>query len=92
VIVDLYDGARDPLEVDPAMLVEPLVLDCDDRLLDGLRDVLGRDEDAAIVARQRGELLPVSIDDDRVLRVLVLLAVLERGEVLGDRHHHPEEP
>ena len=52
------------------MLVEPLVLDCDDRLLDGLRDVLGRDEDAAIVARQRGELLPVSIDDDRVCAFL----------------------
>ena len=35
--------------------------------------------------------LPLRVEQDRVLRRLELVLGLERGQVLGDGHHHPED-
>ncbi len=88
----LIERPADPLEVDAAMLVEALVLDGDHRLLDDRRDLLGGEQDAALVVGQGGEALAADVVDDRVLGALVLLAALERRQVLGDGHHDPEDP
>ena len=89
---DVLDhGAGDAHDVDPAVLVEALVLDRDDRLLHRRRDVRRLDEDPGLVTGERGERPVVAVGDDRVLRGEVLLAVLELGQVGGDRHHDPED-
>ena len=46
------DGAQDPAEVDAAVLVEPPVLDRDDRVLHPAGDLVGLDQDAALAAAQ----------------------------------------
>ena len=86
------DRAGDALEVDAAVLVEALVLDRDRRLLHHRRDLVGLVEDPALVVGEGRQLDAVDVVDDRVLRAVVLLAVLERGQVLGDGHHDPEDP
>ena len=88
----LDERAPDADEVDAAVLVEALVLDRHHGLLDVERDLARVDEDALLVAVQRRELGAVAVVDDRVLRVAVLLAILERRQVLGDGHHDPEDP
>ena len=83
------EGAPDAAQVDAVVLVEALVLDGDDRVLHRQRDVVGRDDDPALVGERR-EVLAADVDEDGVLRRLELGLVLELGQVAGDRHHHPE--
>ena len=52
-------GSGDAEEVDPAVLVEALVLDRDDRLLHRRRDLLGLEQDPPLVPGQGGQLGPV---------------------------------
>ena len=88
----LEDGAADALVVDPAVLVEALVLDRHRGLLHHRGDVRRVDQDPALVVGQGGDLLAVDVVDDRVLGVLELGAVLELGQVARDGHHDPEDP
>ena len=88
----LPDGAGDALVVDAVVLVEAPVLDRDHGLLHHRGDLRGVEQDPALVVGQRRELVVVGVVDDRVLGLQVLLAVLERRQVLGDGHHDPEDP
>ena len=88
----LVERAGDALVVDAAVLVEAAVLDRDDRLLHDGGDLVGLDEHAALVVRERGEAGAVAVDDDRVLGALELGAVLERREVARDGRHDAEDP
>jgi hypothetical protein len=85
----LPEGTGGAAHVDAVVLVEALVLDRDDRVLHRQRDVARRDDDPALVGERR-EVVAADVDEERVLRALELPAVLELGQVRGDRHHHPE--
>ena len=61
------EGASDAADVDAVVVEEALVLGRDDRLAHDRSDVLGADEDAALVSAQNGEHRPsVRRVDDRV--------------------------
>ncbi len=85
----LPQRAPDAADVDAVVLVEALILDRDDRVLHVRRDLARRDDDPALVGERR-EVGPVDVGEQRVLRLLELLAVLELRQVGRDRHHHPE--
>ncbi len=89
----LGEGAGDAAEVDAVVRREALVLHGDDRGAHGRGDVVVLDEDAVLVGDQAADPQPVDVDEGRVAGVrrrAVLRLVLERREVGGDRHHHPE--
>ena len=87
---DVLDGrARDAAQVDAAVGVEAAVLDRDDRVLHHRRDVLLRQVDAALVAGQRADRLAAAVEDRR--RRDGLLERVDRRQVGGDRHEHPEQ-
>jgi hypothetical protein len=89
---DVLDhGAGDAEDVDAAVVVEALVLDRHDGLLHRRRDVGRLDEDPGLVAREGRDRTVVAVGHHRVLGGQVLLAVLQPGEVGGDRHHDPED-
>src|SRR4051794_18176906 len=73
------------------MLVEALVLDRDHGFLESGGDLVRVEQNPVVVAGQGRDLLAVDVVDHGVLRLDVLGAVLERGKVLGDRHHDPED-
>jgi hypothetical protein len=77
----LHERAADAADVDAGVLVEAAILDGDDRVAHVRRDVAVVDEDAALVVGQHAERLAVGVLEHRVLGVLVLLAVLEVGQV-----------
>src|SRR5262249_30951864 len=79
------------LEVDPAVLVEALVLDRDRSLLHIGRDVARANQDPVVVVEQSPDLVALVIPDDGVPGGGELLLVLQLRQVLGGRHHHPEE-
>ncbi len=84
----LPERAHDAAHVDAVVLVEALVLDRDDRLLHDRRDVLGCDEDAALVATEDREHPALaeavrSRVDDRV-DVSPRLRRVERVELAAD--------
>ena len=84
------EGARDALQIDAVVFEEALILDRDDRLPHDRRDVLGLDEDAALVAAKHGEHgSAVRRIDDRV-HVRVLRGGVERGDLARDRAHETE--
>jgi hypothetical protein len=87
----LDEGAADAADVDARVLVEAAVLDGDDRIAHVGRDVPVAHEHAALVVGQDAKRLPLRVLEDRVARVLVLLAVLQVGQIGGDGHHHPED-
>ena len=82
----LVEGAADAADVDAVVGVEALVLDRDDRVLHHRRDLRLLEQDPVLVAGQQAEALAAAVDDDRVLRG----GLLERRQVGGDGHHHPE--
>jgi hypothetical protein len=85
------DRAHDPLEVDPAMLPEPSVLDRHDGLLHHGRDLIGVDDDPTLVPVEHGEhRLPVGGVDVAELLDVVLFGRLERGDVARHGTHEPE--
>ena len=89
---DVFDqGAADALEVDAVVFVEAGVLDRDHRVLDVGGDLARAEQDFVLVAGQRPDRFAVGVDDDAVLRGLVLGEVVDRRQVLGDRGHHPED-
>ena len=87
----LEAGSDHALEVDAAVLVEALVLDRHRSLLHVGRDLVGVGQDAVVVVEQGPDLVALIVEDDGVLGLGELLLVLELGQVLRDRHHHPEE-
>jgi len=86
----LDERAPDAAQVDARVLVEAAVLDRDHRVADVRRDLAPGHEHASVAVGQDAELLARTVVEDRVARVLVLLAVLEVWQVGRDRHHHPE--
>jgi hypothetical protein len=86
------DRAEDPADVDAAVLVEPLVLDGDDRVLQPRRDVLGVDHDARLrPAEDREDRLPVArVHIGVLLLVLRLACRIEIRDLRRDRDHQPE--
>ena len=87
-----YEGAGDAPQVDAGVRVEALVLDRDDRPFHLPGDLVLGDENTIRVVCQEAELLAVDRKQRRVGRPAILdVGLLERGEVRGDRHHHPEE-
>jgi hypothetical protein len=44
-----------------------------------------------LLLRRVPDLVALVVDHDRVLGLSELLLVLELRQVLGNRHHHPEE-
>jgi hypothetical protein len=66
--------------------VEAAVLDRDDRVLHPGRDLLLAEEEAALVARQEPEPAAVAVQQHGVADA----GLLERRQVRGDGHHHPE--
>jgi hypothetical protein len=89
---DVFDqGAADSLEVEAGVFVEALVLDRDHRVLDVGRDLRGGQQDLVLVAGQGPDRLARGVQHFAVLRGLVLGEVVDRRQVLRDRHHHPED-
>ncbi len=98
----LGGGTGDALPVDAAVLVEPLVLDREDRGLHGVRDLAGGQRDAVLVV-QVGDRLAVHVldgRDERQLRLreitgrlvdLVGGAVGREPETSDEREHHRGE-
>ena len=96
----LHERARDAGVVDALVLVEAPVLDRDHGVLDVGRDLALLEQDAVLVAGQRGDLAvdvagppaagPVRVEDG-VAGGPVLGAVLERGQVARHGHQHPED-
>ena len=96
-------GARETDGIDRAVLVEALVLDRDGRVLHDLRDLLGLDQLAVLVARaeDREHRVPVAGVDHAVRRrahlegveVLDVLRDRRREAVEGrdERERHPEQ-
>ena len=82
----LVERAADAAEVDAVVGVEALVLDRDDRVLHGRRDLVLGDEDPLLVAGQAAERLAAAVDDHGVAG----RRLLELRQVGGDGHHHPE--
>ena len=85
-------GAQDRFRVDPAVLVEALVLDRDRRLAQLLRHPLQRDRGARLVGGDDPELAAVAGVDDRVAAFLDRFAGGERGRVGGDVEHPGGDP
>ena len=87
----LPGGAEDAAHVDAVVLVEPLVLDRDDRLLHDRRDLLRGDEHAALVAAEDREHAPLArlvrrrVDDG--VDVAARVGRIERPELAPDRRH-----
>ena len=91
----LPERATDTAQVDAAVLVEPLVLDRDDRLPHQRRDIVDRlDQHAALVAtehRQHARRRGVRVVDDAVKLVRALLAPgVERRDLARDRANQTE--
>ncbi len=87
----LDQGAPDALEVDAAVFVEARVLDRHHRVLDVGGDLSRGEEDLVLIAGQGAERFAVGADHFAVLGGLELGEVVDRGQVLGDRGHHPED-
>ncbi len=85
----LDEGARDAADVDAAVAAKALVLDRDHRVLDDLRDLTGGQEDLVLAAQHPQRAAEV-VEQHRVARVVVLRAVVQRGQVGGDGHEHAE--
>ena len=86
----LPQRSSDPVDVDPVVLEEPLVLHRDDRLTHDRRDVVRPDEHAALVTAEDGEdALPVRGVDDAV-DLGVLGGRVERRDLARDRPHEAE--
>jgi hypothetical protein len=73
------------------VLVEAAVLDRNGGLLHIGGDVARLDQDPLVVVEESPDLVALVVDHDRVLGLRELLLVLELRQVLGNRHHHPEE-
>lgn len=98
----LGGGTGDALPVDALVLVEPFVLNGQDRALHGVRDVLGLQRDAVLVV-QVGDRLAVHVLDGGDERQLTLREVTRRlvdrvGRAVGrepetsdEREHHRSE-
>src|SRR5258708_27722558 len=86
--LDVVPGrAEDPPHVDPAVLVEALVLDRDDRVLQPRRDLArGHDHPRLRPAQDLEDRVPVTRVHVRVRLLALLLAVW------GGRPHPPREP
>ena len=84
------DRARDPAHVDPAMLVEALVLDGDDRLQHDRIDLIGAHEDAALRSAQRGQNRVVVVRVDVAVDLVVDARRIARRDLARDRRHHAE--
>ncbi len=84
-------GAKDPAEIDAVVLVEPPILDRDDRVLHQRRDLVRLEQHAALVASQDGEdrLAVVRVDVAVPLR-LHLVAGVELRDLAGERGHEAE--
>jgi hypothetical protein len=94
-------GAEDPGDVDPGMLVEPLVLDGDDRVAELRRHLRQRDDRAVDRRVQRRDLMAVAIVDvgrlqrRRRLGQLELRVDVEQRQQQsdgGDQGHDDEHP
>ena len=84
-------GADDAVDVDAVVLVEPLVLDRDDRLLDLRVDLVGRNDDSRLRAAQDGENgAPVVRIDIGVLRERLLMVRVQVGHLSRDGCQHAE--
>ena len=84
------ERAPDRPQVDAAVLVEALVLDGDDRLLHDRRDLIGLQDDAALLAAEHGEQLAVAVEDVAVVRDLLLVRRVVLRQLARDRGHEPE--
>jgi hypothetical protein len=83
----LVEGAADAAQVDAVVRVEALVLDRDDRVLHHRRDLVLAQEQALLVAGEDADLLAGAVQQHRVAGG----RLVERRQVGGDRHHHPED-
>jgi hypothetical protein len=85
---DVLQGrSADAAEIDPAVGVEAVVLDRDDRVLHDRSDLTLGQVDPALVAGQRADLATAGVDDHRRL----VGRLLERRQVRRDGHEHPEQ-
>jgi hypothetical protein len=84
-------GAGDAAQVDAVVFVEAGVLDRDHRILDVGGDLRGVEEDFVLVGAERADHPAAGVDHLAVLLRLVLSEVVDRGQILGDRRHHPED-
>jgi hypothetical protein len=83
----LVEGAADAAQVDAVVGIEALVLDRDDRVLHHRRDLVLAQEQALLVAGEDADLVAVAVQQHRVAGGWLV----ERRQVGGDRHHHPED-
>ena len=86
----LPERAGDAADVHAVVLVEALILDRDDRLAHDRRDLLGLDEDAALVAAQDGQHAPAVLRVDHGVDVRALCSRVERWDLARDGAHEPE--
>jgi hypothetical protein len=85
------ESPGDAANVDAAVLVEPLVLDGDDRLLHDRVDLVARDEAASLVSAEHGEdAFPARVVDEAVLLQLRLVGGIKGGDLPRDRANEPE--
>ena len=83
-------GAPDAADVDPGIAPEALVLERHDRVTHDRRDRGEAVDDVVVGRREDADRPPVVVIQVGVDLMLVLLAVLDLGQIGGDRHHHPE--
>ena len=77
------EGADQAALVDALVLIEPLVLGGDERLLDVLRNVAERHPDAAVIGlEQLGEAFSLAVIDDAGARQLEPLQLVVIGEIV----------
>ena len=84
-------SANDSAEIDAVVLVEPPILDRDDRVLHQRRDLVRLEQHAALVASQHGQdRLAVVRVDVAVSLGLDLVAGVELRDLAGQRGHEAE--
>ena len=86
----LEERTPDALQIHAGVLVEAPVLDGHDRVLHREADLVGLQDDAAVVRRQLAEELAAAVVEHGVPRTLELRPVLDVGQIGRDGHHHPE--
>ena len=89
LLLDVLDRrAGDAAQVDAVVGVEAAILDRDDRVLHHRCDLVLAEVDPALVARQRPDLVPARVEQQRGPRRA--LEAVDRRKVRRDGHEHPE--
>jgi hypothetical protein len=72
------------------VLVEALVLDGDDRLFHDRRDLIGGQDDPALLAAEHREQLVIAVEDVAVVGDFSLVRRVVLGQLAGDRRDETE--